>query len=194
MDLPLTDYHLLKDNPVEKLFWGRLYLEKASSYFDYKSAGNVSKIMYRFKYRGDRELALAMGRYMAQALYTDGFFEGIDLIIPVPLHKRKKRKRGYNQSELIVKGISETTGIPFNTVHAIRHIYTQSQTRYTSFQRMENVKGVFKINNPELLSGKHILIVDDVLTTGATLTSLGEELLKVDNVKLSVLTLAVAQQ
>ena len=112
-----------------------------------------------------------MGRYMAAELLSSHFFQGIDVIIPIPLHKKKQQIRGYNQSEWIARGVFQVTGIPVDTSSVIREKHTNTQTRKSIYERWENVEGIFKLRHPERLVGKHILIVDDVLTTGATTTA-----------------------
>lgn len=193
IDLPRTDYHLWKDNPVERQFWGKIPLGRATSFFFYRKGSDFRQILHQLKYGGRKEIGAIMGRYMAAELKGSGFFEGIDMIIPVPLHKKKERIRGYNQSEWIARGIAAVTGIPVNKDLVVRRINTETQTRKSLLQRWENVEGIFEQNHSESLAGKHVLIVDDVLTTGATTVACASCLAEAEGIRISVLTLAVAE-
>ena len=193
INLPRTGYHLKEDNPVEKLFWGKIPLERATSFFFYRKGSDFRQILHQLKYGGQKDIGAIMGRYMATELQESGFFEGIDVIVPVPLHKKKQRLRGYNQSEWIARGIATVTGIPIDTESVVRHKNTETQTSKSSLERWENVNGIFELHHPEPLAGKHILIVDDVLTTGATTVECASCLTKIEGVRISVLTLAIAE-
>lgn len=192
INLPRTNYHLQKDNQVEQLFWGKIPLERATSFFFYRKGSDFRQILHQLKYGGQKEIGAIMGRYMASELTVSGFFEGIDVIIPVPLHKRKQRIRGYNQSEWIARGISTVTGIRIDTEVIVRRKHTDTQTRKSTFERWENVDGIFELHHAESLKGKHLLVVDDVLTTGATTVACASRLMEIEGVRISVLTLAVA--
>lgn len=193
INLPRTNYHLQKDNQVEQLFWGKIPLERATSFFFYRKGSDFRQILHQLKYGGQKEIGAIMGRYMASELTVSGFFEGIDVIIPVPLHKRKQRIRGYNQSEWIARGISAVTGIYIDTEVIVRRKHTDTQTRKSTFERWENVDGIFELHHAESLKGKHLLVVDDVLTTGATTVACASRLMEIEGVRISVLTLAVAE-
>lgn len=193
INLPRTNYHLREDNPVEQLFWGKIPLERATSFFFYRKGSDFRQILHQLKYGGQKELGVIMGRYMASEFLPSGFFKGIDLIIPVPLHKKKQQLRGYNQSEWIARGIVAVTGIPMNTESIIRKKNTETQTRKSTFERWENVDGIFELHSFECFQGKHVLIVDDVLTTGATTVACASALMKVQGIRISILTLAVAE-
>lgn len=193
INLPRTNYHLQKDNLVEQLFWGKIPLERATSFFFYRKGSDFRQILHQLKYGGQKEIGAIMGRYMASELTVSGFFEGIDVIIPVPLHKRKQRIRGYNQSEWIARGISAVTGICIDTEVIVRRKHTDTQTRKSTFERWENVDGIFELHHAESLKGKHLLVVDDVLTTGATTVACASRLMEIEGIRISVLTLAVAE-
>ncbi len=193
INLPRTNYHLQEDNPVELLFWGKIPLERATSFFFYRKGSDFRQILHLLKYGGRKELGATMGRYMASELLPSGFFKGIDVIIPVPLHKKKQQLRGYNQSEWIVRGIAAVTGISVNTESIIRRKNTETQTRKSAFERWENVDGIFELHSSEPLQGKHVLVVDDVLTTGATTVACASALMEVQGIRISILTLAVAE-
>lgn len=192
MDLPRTDYHLRADNPVERMFWGKFPLERATSYCFYHKGSDFRQILHQLKYGDRKDLGEVMGRFMAAELAGSGFFRDVDVIVPVPLHPRKLQMRGYNQSECIAKGIAMVTGIPIDVSSVVRGKYTQTQTSKSVYERWENVGGIFRLHHPECWAGKHILLVDDVLTTGATTTACADAFREVDGVRISVLTLAVA--
>lgn len=190
--IPRTGYHLLEDNPVARLFWGRCRIEKAAAFSFYNKDSRMRKLIHNLKYRGIKEIGSEMGKLYGLTLKRSGFTEDIDLIIPVPLHPAKRRIRGFNQSELISEGISQATGLPVDTISLKRISLTGTQTRRSRFERWMNVEGIFNIEDPSLLAGKHVLLVDDVITTGSTMESCANELLKVEGVQVSVAALAVA--
>ena len=191
--LPRTGYHRIKNNLVEQLFLGKIPLERATAYFFNQRGSDFCHIIHQLKYGGQKEIGEAMGRYMAAELLSSGFFEGVDVIVPVPLHKKKQKLRGYNQSEWIARGISAITSIPVETSGVVREKNTETQTRKSLFERWENVDGIFHLVTPEFFVGKHILIIDDVLTTGATTVACASAFEKADRVRISVLTLAMAE-
>lgn len=193
MNLPRTKLYAYNDNPVEKLFWGKIPLERATSFLYYRKGSDLRYLLYRLKYHGQKEIGEMMGRYMATEMLPSGFFSDIDVIVPIPLHPRKQRLRGYNQSEWIARGISAVTALPLDIHSVIRCKNTATQTRKTTFERWENVDGTFTVRFPERVVGKHLLIVDDVLTTGATIVACASALAEVEGVRISVLTLAVAE-
>lgn len=190
--LPVTNYHLELQNEMEKRFWGIFTPEKAAAYFYFIKGSGYERILYELKYFGGIDLAKAMGRMMALEFMSSGFFQGIDLIIPIPLHKDKKKKRGYNQSELIANGISEITGIEVSSKIVLRSKYTSTQTRKRILDRWENVEQVFAAyDDISYLQNKHILVIDDVMTSGATITACVLAIKEKVEVKCSILTLAV---
>ena len=193
INLPRTNYHLRKDNPVERLFWGQIPLERATSFFFYEKGSDFRLILHRLKYGGQKEIGAIMGRYMAAELLSSHFFQGIDVIIPIPLHKKKQQIRGYNQSEWIARGITAVTGIPIDTESILRKKNTETQTHKSILERRDNVEGIFELQRPEVLAGKHILIVDDVLTTGSTTLACASCLVNVEGIQISILTLATVE-
>lgn len=194
INLPRTGFHLRKDNPVECLFWGRIPgLKRASSFLFYRKGSDFRRILHLLKYGGYKELGEVMGRYMAAELSSGGFFDGVDMIIPVPLHRKKQKLRGYNQSEWIARGIASVTGIPLCAECMIREKNTETQTRKSTFERWENVEGIFRLCDTVHFEGKHVLLVDDVLTTGATTVACASVFARVSGIRISVLTLAVAE-
>ena len=192
MGMPRTNYHLWKDNPVERAFWGKFPLGRATSYFFYQKGNEYCHILHQLKYEGRKDIGVAMGRMVAADLLRTGFFEGVDVLLPVPLHPSKKRRRGYNQSECIASGISALTEIPVDSVSVVRIKNTESQTRKSAFQRWDNVKDIFALRDSSAFQNRHVLIIDDVLTTGATITALADALENVEGLRVSVLTLAMA--
>lgn len=189
--LPRTNYHQETDNEIEKGFWGKFILGRATSYFFYDKDSDYHKIIHELKYHNCPQVGQVMGRCFSKEILSSGFFDDVDLIIPVPLHPKKQKARGYNQSEWIAKGVSEVTGLAIETEIIKRVVDNSSQTRKGVLERWENVDGIFKITNLENIRGKHLLLVDDVLTTGATISSCAASLNKVEGIKISVLTLAV---
>lgn len=178
-------------NPMEQRFAGQIPLERAIAPFFYTRDSALASLIHDFKYRGFSRLASHLGREGAQRLRDTGFFDSVDFIIPIPLHWRKKLKRGYNQAAMIAQGISDITGIPVSeTLKAIKPHRTQ--TSLTAEQRIQNTRGIFKVLNPELLQGKTILMVDDICTTGATILSACEEMVKsIGEVRIKIFTLGV---
>lgn len=192
IDMPRTNYHAYKDNLVECMFWGKMPLVRATSFFFYHKGSDFRRILHKLKYGGRKDLGETMGHFMAAELMTADFFRDVDVIVPVPLHPRKQKLRGYNQSEYIARGVASVTGIPMDATSVLRKKHTETQTRKSAYARWENVDGIFLLRCPERFTGKHILLVDDVLTTGATVTSCADAFGKVEGISISVLTLAVA--
>ncbi len=192
LTIPKTGYHLLPGNPLEMLFWGRCLIEKAAAFSFYTRGSRIRNIVHRLKYDGMKEAGSVMSRTYATVLLESGFLDGIDLIIPVPLHRSKVRKRGFNQSECIARGFSEISGIPVDLKSFARITVSETQTRKSRFERWQNVEGIFSVTDTENLRGRHILLIDDVVTTGSTIEACASELLKIEGVRISVAALAVA--
>jgi ComF family protein len=190
-DLPRTHFHKDPDNEVARIFWGRVPVEHATAYFYFQKGGRVQKLMHNLKYRGEKEIGFELGKMMGNDL-ASSLFNQVDIIIPVPLHKSKKQKRGYNQSELIAKGIADSMGKPVHTNILSRNIANSTQTRKHRYDRWTNVEGTFTLKNRDMLVGKHILLVDDIITTGATLEACASALLQVENSKVSIAAVAKA--
>jgi len=191
-DIPKTNYHLIHENPIEKRFWGKVPVQRATSFFFFEKGSPFQKLLHILKYKGNKEIGELMGKYAAIDLLDSPDFTSIDIIIPVPLHPTKYKVRGYNQSEWIGKGISSILHKPQDTSTLIRVRENASQTRKTVFERYENTEGIFEISNKTLLEGKHVLLVDDVLTTGSTLEACVRALLETKGIKISIFTLSVA--
>lgn len=182
-----------ENNPISRIFWGRVKIHTATSFLFFNKGGHVQNLIHQFKYNGKIKTGNYLGELFGNDLMKSSLFNNIELICPVPLHKKKLHKRGFNQSEIIAEGISKVMQIPIcaNTLHRLEH--TETQTKKARYTRWENVRGKFGIINQEKLIGKHILLVDDVLTTGATLESCSQALLDVPETTVSIATLAYAQ-
>ncbi len=191
-DLPVTNFHFDADNKVAQLFWGRIKIENATSYFTFKKGSIYQQLIHSVKYRGLKELGFETGRRFGAALSDSESFAAVDVIIPVPLHPLKEKKRGYNQSEWIAKGIADTLGKSYSVSELKRNIHTSTQTKKNRFERWKNVENIFVVEHPEILAGKHILLVDDIITTGSTLEASAYQLLKIEGVKVSIATLGYA--
>ena len=190
--MPRTGYHLVRNNPVEQLFWGRCRIEKAAAFSFYNRDSRIRNLIHNLKYRGIREIGFALGELYGFALEGSDFLLGIDIIVPVPLHPSKERIRGFNQSCLISAGLSKATGIPVNMKVLERKSETETQTRRSRYDRWMNVEGVFEAAAGADISGMHLLLIDDVITTGSTIESCVNALSACDDVRVSVLSLAVA--
>lgn len=191
-DLPRVRTVSFEENDIARIFWGLVPIEKGISFFHYAPHSPYSRILFELKYHDHPEVGKTMGRMMAEELKATSFFDGIDLIVPIPLSRKKERQRGYNQSDWIAWGISEATGIPTDTTSVVRTKSNPSQTTLDHRQRRENVRDIFAVRHPESLEGRHILLVDDVITTGATMLSCAETIARACRVRFSVLSLAWA--
>jgi ComF family protein len=191
-ELPRTNFLFDDNNIAHQRFWGRVPIAHASSFVYFTKEGMMQHLMHRLKYRNRKELGRYLGRLLGRKLQESPALQEVNCIVPVPLHIIKQGKRGYNQAELIAQGIATTTPLPVYQKQLIRIKNTASQTKMTRLQRLENVQGVFAVHQPQVLEGKHILLVDDVLTTGATLEEAAQTLLKIPGTKVSIATLGLA--
>ena len=190
--IPRTNYHFVEDNPVAQLFWGRCLIEKAAAFSYYNKGSRIQKLIHNLKYNGIREIGYDLGRLYGLSLKTSGFINDIDIIIPVPLHPMKKSIRGFNQSETISMGIADATHLPVDIKSLARVLVSATQTKRSRYERWTNVEGIFQVLDSQTIMGKHVLLVDDVITTGSTIESCTNELLKIEGVKVSVVALAFA--
>ena len=191
-DLPRTNFHKNPENKVAQLFWGRVNIENATSWYSYKKGSAYQQLIHFIKYKGLKELGYEAGKRYGFELKESENFAEIDMIVPVPLHPKKKKKRGYNQCDWIAHGIAEALKKEVISENLHRNIHTSTQTLKNRYERFQNVEGIFGVRNPEIFEGKHILLVDDVVTTGSTLEACAFTLLQLKNVKVSIATLAFA--
>ncbi len=192
--LPFTNMEQLVENEAQIKFLTKLPLQKAAAMLYFVEEGLVREMMHRLKYQNRPEVGHFLGVLMAQKFEKADWFKDIDVLVPIPLFHKKQNKRGYNQAEMIADGIAEITGKPIWNDVVARIRDTESQTKKNKKERQENVKNAFTLQKPQQLLNKHILLVDDVLTTGATLASCGNAILKSCDCKLSLATVAIAHQ
>jgi ComF family protein len=190
--MPLTGYGDLPDNPVSQIFWGRVPVERGTSLLKFEKGSAYQLLLHDLKYRGNRKTGVFLGRKLGIEL-EHTLFSSANLIVPVPIHRKKMRERGYNQSEIIARGVSEVTGVPLETGLLERTTHSGSQTALGRYERYENVSGNFRIAaDPPDVNGLSILLIDDVVTTGATLEACTEVLLKAFECKVLIATVANA--
>ena len=194
LHLPRTDFHQDPyENEMAKLFWHQIPIERATALFYYEAHAKTANIIYELKYKNHPEIGETMGRMMARELQRADFFDGIDGIVPVPLAKKRERQRGYNQSTEIAMGVSEITNLPIYNKVVKRTTFEGSQTSKGRWERNENVDNVFELLDGDSIRGKHLLIIDDVVTTGATIIACAKEISKAEGVRFSVLSLGFAK-
>jgi ComF family protein len=191
-DLPHTNFASLKNNQIEKDFWGRINLVAAYSQFYFSKAFLIQHLIHQLKYKGDTKIGFYLGKIMGKTMLQSNRFSNIDALIPLPLFSEKEHKRGYNQATIICNGISSVMNIPVLNGAVIRRQATETQTRKHRTERWDNVKDSFKLAKPAELNGKTVLLVDDVVTTGATLEACGNVILNATDARLSIATLAYA--
>lgn len=207
LHLPLTRFWLSPyDNQMARLFWGQIPLaggqpdqrpnsmERAAALYYYEAHSQASQVVYDLKYHGHRNVAEHMGRIAAQTMMGGGFFDGIDLIVPIPLTRRRQWSRGYNQSREIARGVSQVTGIPVDDGIVKRTAFAGSQTHRHAWDRRQNVEKAFSLVAPQKVEHRHILIIDDVVTTGATVASCARQLCQADDVRISILSLCFTKR
>ena len=175
---------------IEKSFWGKVEIERATSFMYYHKNSPYNNLIHRLKYKNRPDTGDRLAFLAAKEIAESGFFDDIDAIVPLPLSKRKMRQRGYNQCDYIAKGLSRATGIPVikNVVKRLKN--NETQTHKSRDERWQNVEGIFALSDATLLEGKHILLIDDILTTGATLASCAKSIQEGCQCKISIFTLA----
>lgn len=188
--LPYTNFHLQNENPIEKIFWGRVPIEKAGAFLYFHKGNRVQQLMHSFKYKDKKEIGEIIGAVYGQELSQINYLDKDALIIPVPLHPEKEKKRGYNQSEWFAKGLSKGLNIPYQNDILIRAVASSTQTKKNRFERWQNVETIFQVQNTNAIHNKHIILVDDVVTTGATIEACAHTLQKSANCKVSFFALA----
>ena len=189
--MPETNFEIHADNPVEKKFWGRLPFQQATAQYYFTRESLMQHLMHQFKYKKNKELGFQLGKLMGESLKNSGRFI-VEALIPLPLFPAKEKRRGYNQAAVLCEGIAESLQVPVLKDVIIRPQHTDTQTKKGRIERWQNMEGKFVLTNPGAIANKRILLVDDVVTTGATLEACGLELLDGENVKLSIAALCYA--
>ena len=194
LELPETNFQHITGNPVEKIFYGRIKIRSAFASYYFSKNSPLQQIIHAFKYQQNKEVCYQMGVLMGQHIKASSILNDIDLIIPMPIHRDREQKRGYNQADILAEGISGVTGIAFRTDLVIRKKSTATQTHKGRGERWKNVQSVFEITDHQSIQNKHILLVDDVITTGATVDACGEMILKAQPSSLGIAALAWASE
>ena len=189
--IPETNFELHPNNPVEKTFWGRLPLTGATAQFYFTKESLMQHLMHQFKYKGNKELGMQLGKIMGEQIKKSARFEA-DALVPLPLFPAKEKRRGYNQATILCEGMAEAMNLPVLDKIISRPQHTETQTKKGRIERWKNMEGKFILSDADAIKNMHLLLVDDVVTTGATLEACGNELLKAENVRLSVATLCIA--
>jgi ComF family protein len=190
--MPETNFHAYANNPVEKIFWGRLPLVSATAQYYFTKESLMQHLMHELKYRGNKELGLQMGRLVGNDLQQTHRFCHVDALIPLPLFPGKEKRRGYNQATILCEGIAQMLNVDVLRNVVVRTEHTETQTKKGRTERWQNMEGKFELVNAQKIENKHVLLVDDVITTGATLEACGHELAAAKNAKLSIATLCYA--
>lgn len=192
--LPHTGFHRFAGNPVEKIFWGRLPIACATSFLYFTKSSVLQHLVHQFKYKGKMEIGEYIGRRMGEVMLEASRFQNIDALVPLPLFAARERKRGYNQSGILCDGIAEVLQVPVLKNIIARKSATETQTHKSRTERWANISGRFELLQPEAIRDKHVLLVDDVITTGATLEACGQELMRTGNTRLSIFTMAYSSR
>lgn len=195
LHLPFTRFaETPTDNKMAHLFWGRACLQRAAALVYYTPGGKAARPLLALKYQKEERPGVLMGHLMAESMLPHHFFQDVDILLPVPLTPQRQQLRGYNQSSLIAKGISEATGLPVENNAVIRQHFEVTQTQKNYAERTHNVTHAFQLMAPERLEGKHILLIDDICTTGSTLTALAELIHSIPNTRISAATYGFSLQ
>ena len=190
LHLPRTAYQFTpEDNPMAQLFWHLAPIERAAAFIYYQPHSEMARIVYQLKYNNCPDVGEDVGRLMATDMQMAHYFDDIDLLVPVPLTTKRLHQRGYNQSEMLAQGISSVTKLPVAAKALKRQVFHGSQTHLSRHERRENVDDVFAVADAEALKGRHVLLIDDVCTTGATLTACAQAIAPIEGIRISVLTL-----
>ena len=190
--LPHTRYAQYANNPFEKIFWGRLPLTAAHSEFYFSKESLVQHLIHQLKYKSNQTVGIYLGEMMGNSLLDSNRFKNLDYIVPLPLYPDKERKRGYNQAAVVGEGMSAVMNVPILLNNIVRRRYTETQTKKHRTERWENVEGSFLVKDAQKLEGKNILLVDDVVTTGATLEACGSAIVHINGARLSLAALSIA--
>ncbi len=190
--LPKTNYHTNTDNPLAKVFWGRVEVNAVAAYCHYQKGNSVQDLVHELKYNGKKQLGTYLGKWYGNDLKESPLFNKVDAIVYIPLHPTKLKKRGYNQSALFAEGLAQSMVVPVLHGALSRVKNTDTQTRKSRIERWANVEGIFKVDKPEELINKHVLLVDDIITTGATIEACAVELLKANPASISIASIGCA--
>lgn len=193
LSLPKTDHVLYPDNPVAKKFWGKVPIERALAMYNFHKSSRLQDVMHALKYKGRKDVGIRLGNLMGYHLLQYQAFRDVDYITAVPLHADKQKKRGYNQSGIIAEGLAEILNIKYDADLLKRTLFTATQTKKSRLERWDNVKDIFEVNKPVIVEGKHILLIDDVITTGSTLEACAVKLIQCNDVRVSIATAAFAE-
>ncbi|MDX1407972.1 MAG: ComF family protein [Saprospiraceae bacterium] len=188
--LPETGYHLVQDNPFERHFWGRIPLQAGAAYLFFIPGGRTQGLLHAIKYQGQRHVAEEIGRTYGRQLAACSRFQNLDAIVPVPLHWRRQHRRGFNQSAAFARGLGDALDVPVVVKALQRTRQTATQTRKSRLERIDNMQAAFVLKQTGSIAGRHVLLVDDVLTTGATLEACAQVLLALSGTKVSMVTIA----
>lgn len=190
--LPKTNFHLQSDNRLEQFFAGRIPFQRIAAFAYFVKGGSIQSIIHELKYKRNPKIGHFIGQLCGENITDSNFITDIDYLVPVPLHPKRQKERGYNQSLEICKGISKATGIPIDDKTLVRNVNNKSQTKNSRFDRWKNVEDIFSLINADHFEGKHILLVDDVITTGSTLESCAKEILKCEGCRISIYAVGTA--
>ena len=190
--LPKTEYEKNADNPLAQMFYGQVDFHAVTAEFFFSKTGKIQHLLHQLKYEGNQDAGFFLGQQLGESIKEAELFQGIDYLIPIPLHPKKEHIRGYNQSYVIAQGVEDKTKIQIMKDCLYRKVFTSTQTKKSREERWNNVKDIFDVKNQERLERKHVLLIDDVLTTGATLLAAGKTLSQIPDIKISVATAACA--
>jgi ComF family protein len=193
-DLPHTEFEKYPNNPIERIFIGRLPIAAATSGFYFSKGELVQNLIHDLKYKGNKDAGIYLSEMMGNSMVSTGRFKNIDYLIPLPLFAEKEYKRGFNQADIVCNGLSNMMNIPVLTKNVVRIRFTETQTKKHRTERWHNVFDSFKVTNESVLENKHILLVDDVITTGATLDACAQVINQIKGIKISIATLATASK
>ncbi len=191
-ELPHTSFENYANNPIERMFIGRLPLVAATSGFYFSKGELIQHLIHELKYKGNKEAGIYLGEIMGTRMLQSNRFNNIDYLIPLPLFAEKEYKRGFNQAEVVCRGLSSSMNIPVLEKNIVRIRFTETQTKKHRTERWDNVNESFKVTDATVLKDKHVLLVDDVITTGATLDACAQVLNNIDGIKICIATLATA--
>lgn len=190
--LPLTNFHRYEETAADRVFYGRIKIHAAAARYYFRRGSKIQQLMHLLKYKGNKEIGIYIGRQYAYDLKLSARFSDVDLIVPVPLHPARLKKRGYNQAAVFAYGLAEGMKIPVVEHVLVRELASETQTRKSRLNRWENVKSIFAVYHTHTLENKHVLLVDDVITTGATLEACAQMLSDIPGIRISIAAIAIA--